>query len=229
MRVDSYWATTPRVPNRTVRADWIADRLPSSGRVLDMGFAGEKSAAVHERLRGRAGQVKLYGIDLNVARLSTLRLPLTLGGDVSALPFADETFSALIAAELLEHLESPDAVLPEFARVLQPGGRLLITTPNPYELTRWLRHWVFAADPPSAENVRRFLGNPDHEGFIEPISFCQALRRNNLDAVELTTMKFHLPLLGKMLRKPVILAGSFFPANRLGAYLCFSAVKRTPR
>jgi SAM-dependent methyltransferase len=229
MPVDSCWATTPRAPSRIMRADWIADRLPQAGRVLDVGFAGEKSAAVHERLRDRAGQVKLYGIDLNVARLSALGLPLTLGGDVSALPFADETFSAVIAAELLEHLESPDSVLPEFARVLQPGGRLLITTPNPYELVRWLRHWVFAADLPSHQNVRRFLGNPDHEGFVEPISFCRALRRNNLDTVELRTMKLHLPLLGKVLRKPVILTGNFFPANRLGAYLCIAAVKRTPR
>ncbi len=114
-----------------MRSDWIADRLPPSGRVLDVGFAGENSSAVHEKLAILAKGTRLIGVDLNVERLRTLKLPRTVGGDVSALPFADDTFSAVIAGELLEHLESPEAVLPEFSRVLQNGGRLLITTPNP--------------------------------------------------------------------------------------------------
>ena len=210
-----------------MRADWIADRLPNAGRVLDVGFAGEKSSAVHERLRARSPHVALIGVDLNVGRLRALQLPMTLGGDVSALPFGDATFDAVIAGELLEHLDSPDAALPEFARVLRPGGRLVITTPNPYELQRWLRHWVFAADPSSPENVRRFLGNADHEGFVEPVSFCRSLRRHNLDAIELRTIKFHLPLLGRLLRQSAIIPGNFFPANRLGAYLCIVAIKQS--
>jgi SAM-dependent methyltransferase len=210
-----------------MRSDWIADRLPASGRILDVGFAGERSSIVHETLARRADGVMLVGVDVNVERLRTLRLPRTIGGDGSALPFADATFTAVVAGELLEHLDSVECVLPEFSRVLRPGGRLLITTPSPYELSRWLKHWLFAADVTSHRNVRGFLGNADHEGFIEPISFCQALRRHNLDAVELTTVKFQLPLLGRVLGKPVILGGNFFPANRLGAYLCLMATKRT--
>lgn len=209
-----------------MRADWIADRLPAAGRVLDVGFAGEKSSAVHEHLRARSPHVTLVGVDLNIARLQTLRLPMTLGGDVAALPFADATFDAVIAGELLEHLESPETVLPEFARVMKSGGRLLITTPNPYELQRWVRHWVWAANPGSHENVSRFLGNADHKGFVEPVSFCRTLRRHNLDTVELKTIKFHLPLLGRVFRRSAIIAGDFFPLNRLGAYLCLVAVKR---
>lgn len=210
-----------------MRSDWIAVRLPSSGRVLDVGFAGEKSSAVHEKLAKGATGVTLVGVDLNVERLRALKLPRTIGGDVSALPFAENTFRAVIAGELLEHLDSPENVLAEFSRVLQPGGRLLITTPSPYELLRWMKHWLFARDLPSHKNVRGFLGNPDHEGFVEPMSLCQALRRHSLDPIELTTIKFHLPLLGRVLRKPVILTGNFFPANRLGAYLCIMATKRT--
>ena len=212
-----------------MRSEWIAKRFPSSGRVLDVGFAGERSSAVHETLARFATRVTLIGLDLNVERLRTLRLPRTIGGDVFALPFANETFSAVIAGELLEHLESPEAVLPEFSRVLQPGGRLLITTPNPYELARWLKHWLFASDLPSHRNVRGFLGNADHKGLVEPISFCQALRRHHLEPVELTTLKFHLPLVARIFRKPVIVAGEFFPANRLGAYLCVVAMKRAAR
>lgn len=212
-----------------MRSDWIASRLPLNGRVLDVGFAGEKSSAVHEKLARGARGVTMIGVDLNVERLRLLRLPRTVGGDGSKLPFAGETFTAVIAGELLEHLESPEAILPEFARVLQPGGRLLITTPNAYELLRWLRYWLFATDRASNRNVRGFLGNADHRGFVEPISFCQALRRHHLDPVELTTVKLHLPFVGRILRKPVILKGEFFPANRVGAYLCLLAIKQAAR
>lgn len=226
MEAVSCWATTLREPNPKMRSDWIADRLPARGRVLDVGFAGERSSSVHETLARRANGLTLIGVDLNVERLRTLRLPRTIGGDGSALPFADATFDAVVAGELLEHLDSVGGVLREFSRVLSPGGRLLITTPNPYELSRWLKHWLFAGNVTSQRNVRGFLGNPDHEGFVEPISFCQTLRRHNLEAVELTTIKFQLPLLGRVTGRPVILAGNFFPANRLGAYLCLMATKQ---
>jgi SAM-dependent methyltransferase len=46
------------------------------------------------------------------------------------LPFADGTFDAVFAGELIEHLVDPAQGLSEFRRVLRPGGRLILTTPN---------------------------------------------------------------------------------------------------
>jgi SAM-dependent methyltransferase len=46
------------------------------------------------------------------------------------LPFADESFDAVFAGELIEHLPDPARGLAEFRRVLRPGGRLILTTPN---------------------------------------------------------------------------------------------------
>lgn len=206
-----------------MRAEWMIQRLPASGLALDVGFAGEHSEAVHLALQQRLPALRLMGVDLNVARVRELQLPRTLVGDAFALPFADGTFDAVIIGEVLEHLPVPDSVLSELRRVLQIGGSLIVTTPNAYELTRWWRHWLFASRPADARNVRGYLGNVDHKGFVEPLSFCEALRRQGLDPVSLETLKFHVPLVGRLLGRPLILRGRGFLLNRLGAYLCIEA------
>ena len=47
-----------------------------------------------------------------------------------SLPFPDHTFDCILLSEVIEHLETPQTSLREAVRVLCPGGRLLITTPN---------------------------------------------------------------------------------------------------
>ena len=50
----------------------------------------------------------------------------------SELPFADATFDSISCIEVVEHLELKvtRAILAEFIRVLRPGGKLIVTTPN---------------------------------------------------------------------------------------------------
>ena len=46
------------------------------------------------------------------------------------LPLADGSFECILLSEVIEHLEAPQISIKEAARVLRPGGRLLVTTPN---------------------------------------------------------------------------------------------------
>ncbi|HZL99294.1 MAG TPA: class I SAM-dependent methyltransferase [Planctomycetota bacterium] len=46
------------------------------------------------------------------------------------LPFADDTFAAVLCSEGIEHHSAQTEFLRELARVLRPGGTLLLTTPN---------------------------------------------------------------------------------------------------
>jgi ubiquinone/menaquinone biosynthesis C-methylase UbiE len=53
-------------------------------------------------------------------------------GDALALPFADDEFDRVVAAEILEHVPADIQAIQELVRVLRPGGTMAITVP------RWL-------------------------------------------------------------------------------------------
>lgn len=56
---------------------------------------------------------------------------------VPPLPYEDASFDCVISFQVIEHIEDDVALVREMARVLRPGGRLILTTPNaPRSLTR---------------------------------------------------------------------------------------------
>jgi len=64
--------------------------------------------------------------------------------DVVSLPFAAGAFDGVVCSSVLEYVHSPPLVLAELARVLRPGGRLLVSVPNRRSLLRRalkIAHW----------------------------------------------------------------------------------------
>ncbi|MEM1145109.1 MAG: class I SAM-dependent methyltransferase [Pseudomonadota bacterium] len=53
-----------------------------------------------------------------------------LAGDALRLPFADETFDAVICSEVLEHIPDYRSAIVEIRRVLKPNGRLCASVPR---------------------------------------------------------------------------------------------------
>lgn len=141
----------PRLTARYVNSvDLIAPR--SGETVLDAG-SGEGVAALLCARRG--AKVIALEQDKEACRLGQeIRAkegipPETFQhrqGDLYALPFADETFDAVVSLEVIEHMDDVPAYLRELNRVLKRGGRIAISTPlrrpdgrlqDPYHVTEF--------------------------------------------------------------------------------------------
>jgi ubiquinone/menaquinone biosynthesis C-methylase UbiE len=64
---------------------------------------------------------------------------------VEKLDIPDDTFDGVLCSSVIEYLDSPAAALREMARVLHPGGRLLVSVANRRSLIRNAEGWVRAA------------------------------------------------------------------------------------
>ena len=106
--------------------DAFALSLPDRARVLD-GGAGE---CVH---RSRFPRQRYYGVDLGIGDVQWDYSKLDTVSDLVALPFTDGTFDAALSVVTLEHVREPASVVGEMARVLKPGGRLLLIAPHEWE------------------------------------------------------------------------------------------------
>jgi len=120
------WLVSKGQWGRWVRSHW--PWLPASGRVLEVG-----SGPGHLLADLAAAGYEATGLDLSAAmqrlarrRLRRRRLPARLcRGRAEALPFAPATFDAVLLTFPTALVYDP-ACLEEMARVLRPGGRLLV-------------------------------------------------------------------------------------------------------
>jgi SAM-dependent methyltransferase len=89
---------------------------------------------------------RLAGVDISERILATAREALERAGfpadlrqaNLEGLLFEDGEFDLVLCSQVIEHLLAPERGLAELARVLRPGGRLLLTTDNARTLSRVL-------------------------------------------------------------------------------------------
>ena len=114
---------------REILAEW-----PAGLRILDAA-CGTGRHTLH--LAGLGHQVN--GVDQSHEMLATaarkaagtrVPVPFTLGS-TSSLPFPTDSYDAAVCSLLFDHLPTIDPTVAELARVVRPGGRLLISNIHP--------------------------------------------------------------------------------------------------
>ncbi|MGZ8648082.1 MAG: class I SAM-dependent methyltransferase, partial [Solirubrobacteraceae bacterium] len=125
-RADTYGRVTGAITARFVDSLLDAAGVGAGMRVLDVA-TGPGHVAAAAAARG----AEPVGVDISEGMLAVARRDHPQldfrPGDAEALPFADTSFAAVVAAFVLNHLPCPEVSAAELARVLASGGRLALS------------------------------------------------------------------------------------------------------
>lgn len=145
------WAATYEAnmnPVQTLEAEALARLLPDlcGEVVLDLGCGKGRVA----RLALERGAKAVVGVDVSEAMLKAAAAALPavrwVRADGRALPFEAASFDVVVSALMMGHVEDLAAALAEIARVLRPGGVLLLSDFHPYAALRgWQRAFTDTA------------------------------------------------------------------------------------
>lgn len=151
--------------------------IRNTDTVLDIGFLGQGIQEdnphwPHRIITGISKEV--YGVDLE---LSGRYAHDAHYQEASAENFYfNTTFDILFAGDLIEHLSNPGLFLDCCKRHLKPGGCLILTTPNTFNLFN-LTEKLTKREP---------TVNPDHTFYFNNKTLSKLLEKNGMKAVEVS-------------------------------------------
>ena len=137
------------------------------GRLLEMGCGlGHLLGLLQDDFECTGVDLAGYCVEQSRLNAPRARAVLLDAGDLSA--FEDGSYSVVVALHLVEHLPDPSATLRDVTRLLEPGGLLLLATPNPdYALRR--------RKDPGSDAIGK---DPTHIN-VQPPAFWRALLEAN--------------------------------------------------
>jgi 2-polyprenyl-6-hydroxyphenyl methylase/3-demethylubiquinone-9 3-methyltransferase len=165
--------------------------VPFAGlTLLDVGCGGGLIAEPMARLGFAVTGIDASAQNVAVARLHAERMGLAIRYEVSApenLRAAGQTFDAVLALEVVEHVADVGAFLGAVGGLVAPDGAAVVAT-----LNRTLKALLLAKI--GAEYVLRWLppGTHDWRKFVRPSELAAGLRRGNLVLRDLAGMRYDI-------------------------------------
>lgn len=150
------------------------DPNPST-RILDLGCG---SGALLDRLASM-GYRHLTGVDISPPASKEAISYYQADLDYFHLDRPDASFDLALAIEVIEHIENPGLFLAELARLLCPGGAVLLTTPNLHSAQAKLLFGL-------TDRLKQFdrKGDPTHITPIVLLPFTRLLNRHGFTVME---------------------------------------------
>ncbi|MGE3161808.1 MAG: class I SAM-dependent methyltransferase [Burkholderiales bacterium] len=158
---------------RALRTMFLGELLP--GKLLEIGCG---SGRFLDRMRRLGWDVRGTEFDPEAAARIRRRYGLRVDvGELHDLAYEPDAFDAIALSQVVEHVHDPLRLLAECRRLLRPGGRLVLTTPNARSVghRRYGRAW-------------RGLEPPRHLHLFTPASLAACARAGGLHVVQLRTL-----------------------------------------
>ena len=118
------------------------------------------------------GGYTVVACDLDPSRFRAAGVPCVRADLAAPLPFASQAFDAVVSTEVVEHLEDPHRLIRECARILRPGGTLVLSTPNILSVYSRLHFLLLGTfdffDTLSGSRETAYFGTKGH---INPVGF----------------------------------------------------------
>jgi ADP-heptose:LPS heptosyltransferase/SAM-dependent methyltransferase len=179
--------------------DLLLDKLPDkrskSRRILDCGCATGFLAELAKERGYEAHGIEVNPFAVEQAR-KTLGTPFVLQGGFVETELPENSFAGVFMADCLEHMPDLGAAVGKAWRLLEPGGRLIITTPDTSSLSRrllgpwWPAYKLEHVYYLNRCNVSRLL---EHGGF-ELVEISRMRKYLTIDYLHAVCAKYRRPL-----------------------------------
>lgn len=191
-------------------------RVPA--HLVDVGSGMGRLAGVYD---GFAKEIVLFDPSLDQLKNARDRLGLSrkyefVVGVAELMPFESNVFDVVISIRMFHYVTNPGIVLGEMARVLAPGGYLILEIPNKIHFKARIKSFLSGRDISSRQSVSRSVQNPEVV-FLNhhPVVIRELLHEEGFEIIDiLSASNFRSPSLKKI-----------FPA---GVFLFFEKLFQKP-
>ncbi|HSX38612.1 MAG TPA: bifunctional 2-polyprenyl-6-hydroxyphenol methylase/3-demethylubiquinol 3-O-methyltransferase UbiG [Chlamydiales bacterium] len=233
--LDEKWLTATDHPVALLRAEnrlripWIikavAKRFSGSISFIDIGCGAGLLANALAIKGHQVTAIDLSHKSLNIARKYDVTKSVNyLHANGYLLPFADAAFDAACALDVLEHVEEPERLIAEAARVLKPGGLFFFhtfnRTPISYLFVIKGVEWCVRNTPPNMHVYPLFITPKELK------TLCNAHGLSILEMIGVNPKFFSIPFLKMLLTRKIDPSFSFQFTKSLATGYCGIALKK---